>query len=430
MLDKLIKLIGPTVKAQIPIITLWGIKEGLNVIKNKATYEVTLQGETLEYDQLEDWLFRNHSNKFQNVGLVKTSDNSTLFEPRNDSFLIWYNSNPIYISKVVEVNEKSYHKRESGTYVLKSILNKEIISELLKEVSNSYVHNDEIDDRLTVYLYTHYWKTHKQYYPKSINDVVLDVDVRSSIFSSIDTWKDDNKLLKSKKINTSLTHLYYGPPGSGKSSITASIAHHYGMNVYYLDLSSLLDIESLKDAFDQVQLNSIILIEDIDLVYKGRERINKSGVKFDAFINFLSGVLAKNDVMIIITTNHIEHLDPALIRAGRVDLKCEFKRPDSEMIIEFIRKFYEIELESFEMKVLPESMADVEQLCIMYLRDSDILIDKLKTGEWVMELPKDEFIPLKKSKSKSKKKKKHSNKSSKPAEGISKLVQEWNEEED
>ena len=44
-------------------------------------------------------------------------------------------------------------------------------------------------------------------------------------------------------------------------------------------------------------------------------------VTFSGLLNALAGVTSTEERLIFMTTNHIEKLDPALIRPGRVDLK-------------------------------------------------------------------------------------------------------------
>jgi len=45
-------------------------------------------------------------------------------------------------------------------------------------------------------------------------------------------------------------------------------------------------------------------------------------------LNQLDGFDSKTDVKVILATNKIETLDPALIRPGRIDRKIEFPMPD------------------------------------------------------------------------------------------------------
>ena len=42
------------------------------------------------------------------------------------------------------------------------------------------------------------------------------------------------------------------------------------------------------------------------------------------------------------TTNHLEKIDPALIRPGRFDFKCEFKKASREIIKEMLKLKYNL----------------------------------------------------------------------------------------
>ena len=52
------------------------------------------------------------------------------------------------------------------------------------------------------------------------------------------------------------------------------------------------------------------------------------------------GVLEMKSRMMVITTNHLDRLDPALIRHGRVSTSLEFKRCTEKTIIDIFSKFY------------------------------------------------------------------------------------------
>jgi chaperone BCS1 len=139
-------------------------------------------------------------------------------------------------------------------------------------------------------------------------------------------------------------HLYFGAPGNGKSSLAAAIGYEYKRHIYFMDINSFSSDEVMKAAFSSIRENSILLIEDIDQVFNGRIPVrNDCQVTFSMFINMLSGVLDKDNLITIITTNKIEELDPALLRAGRMDFHCEVLPPDKETIKKYIEVFYDVE---------------------------------------------------------------------------------------
>jgi len=69
---------------------------------------------------------------------------------------------------------------------------------------------------------------------------------------------------------------------------------------------------------------SLIAIEDVDAVFTQREGGEKrSGVSFSGLLNAIDGVAAQEGRALVMTTNHKERLDPALIRPGRADVHAE-----------------------------------------------------------------------------------------------------------
>lgn len=135
-------------------------------------------------------------------------------------------------------------------------------------------------------------------------------------------------------------YLFYGPPGTGKSSLSLSIAGDCDLDVYILNLSGV-DDSSLDELFTELPARCVILLEDIDAVdatqsrqhreVRTRQDETRSSTKgkargelsLSALLNVLDGVGSQEGRILIMTTNHVERLDAALIRAGRVDMKVE-----------------------------------------------------------------------------------------------------------
>lgn len=130
--------------------------------------------------------------------------------------------------------------------------------------------------------------------------------------------------------------LLHGKPGTGKSSLTKALAQELNLPVYQMDISSM-DNEEFHSAY-RVALNnvpSMVLLEDIDAVFHGRENVScekGKGLTFDCLLNTLSGVENSDGILLVVTTNNIDKLDSALgvcqgggvsTRPGRIDRTVE-----------------------------------------------------------------------------------------------------------
>lgn len=140
-------------------------------------------------------------------------------------------------------------------------------------------------------------------------------------------------------------YLFHGEAGTGKSSITVAMANYCKRNILNINKSKDLNDEMLIKLVTGRPNNSIIAFEDIDCLFENLNRdsvnltttdSNKEKVTLSCLLNILDGCYTPEDVIFVITTNHIDKLDNALLRDGRCDLKLEITKPNKETINKYI----------------------------------------------------------------------------------------------
>lgn len=151
------------------------------------------------------------------------------------------------------------------------------------------------------------------------------------ILNNVKNWINKRDWYVEREISWRRGCLLHGRPGTGKSSLILQIAKKLDIPLIIYNLNTLTDQEFEK----KLKANSneyphILLFEEIDQVWN-KDRTNKNnitgfkGLSFDVFINKLSGANSIKNCFVFMTTNHIDQLDPALIRSGRVDHIIELK---------------------------------------------------------------------------------------------------------
>ncbi|KAH4992928.1 hypothetical protein HBI76_033620 [Parastagonospora nodorum] len=149
-------------------------------------------------------------------------------------------------------------------------------------------------------------------------------------------------------------YLFYGPAGTGKTSLSTAIASHYDLSLYMINLANMND-STLQEQVQKLPTRCVILFEDIDAAGVTRESTmvsrkgksdsedseddserdgtrkkratrkakepppRKTQVTLSGLLNTLDGPGSKEGHVVILTTNAPDSLDGALIRPGRID---------------------------------------------------------------------------------------------------------------
>lgn len=187
--------------------------------------------------------------------------------------------------------------------------------------------------------------------PQNINNVILKPETKSTIISGLLTWKKSVEWYKNNSLVHKIGILLYGDPGCGKSTIIRSIATIFDNAT--IIMPNINDIgESVRDIIE-VRKNIdgvlIVVLEDFDMLFYNRadeslENDMNSGSNGkknnqNATFQLLDGLYSTEDTIYIATTNHIDRLDPAMIRHGRFDIQEKIEGFDENLTMKFLYHF-------------------------------------------------------------------------------------------
>ncbi|KAJ3575199.1 hypothetical protein NP233_g1251 [Leucocoprinus birnbaumii] len=201
-----------------------------------------------------------------------------------------------------------------------------------------------------------YWNECKRKPRRSLDSVILEAGVLESLVSDVQEFLDMEDWYQTAGIPYRRGYLLYGPPGAGKTSTIYALAGELGLEIYSLSLaSSTIDDSILAAALACIPKRSIFLLEDIDCAFSRTEDLNnninsnpygiygappKCNVTLSGLLNILDGVASQEGVLFFATTNHIEDLDNALIRPGRIDKKIQYYHAARPQATALFKRFF------------------------------------------------------------------------------------------
>lgn len=304
---------------------------------------------------------------------------------------------PVFINSRAE----SGHYEEITMEILSDITDDDKIKfmkEFILKVKEEYKNNRKLkskDDTLFLYSYHDgYWEDIKKIKKRKLKTVILDKEIKDEVQKCIDNYNNEDlkKRLSNLGINHKMNLILSGLPGTGKSSLMYSIASHLNKDISTIDFNSnKLSDHSFICATNKIPDGSIFCLEDVDALYIERQKKEENRVSFSCILNFLDGVYSKGDLITIITTNHIERLDKALIRPMRIDNIINFTHcskyqyneifklifPDNDDIREQLYKI--IKNKKFTTSML-------QKFFIRFIYEPEKLIDNIKEFEELINI--------------------------------------------
>lgn len=226
---------------------------------------------------------------------------------------------------------------DNGRFVLRSVLTAEI-KKGSAEKFNMLL--DALESEL---------KTGSIYKGKAFNDKMLFMDLTNAhpenllfdetemeqIKASIWTAIQKTDQVKRAGIPIKRGVLLHGPYGCGKTQTaycTAKIAEENGFTFILTNANNFVGAFKLATVYAP----AVVFVEDLDEIMSGTERT----VEVNNILNTVDGVEGKDkDVLVIYTTNHIEKLNRAMLRPGRLDALVHLKPPSPETVLKFFEMY-------------------------------------------------------------------------------------------
>lgn len=171
-----------------------------------------------------------------------------------------------------------------------------------------------------------------------------------------------------------------GPPGTGKTSfatvlaatlrvplVATSVAEWNGRD----HLSGTL--KGMQAIFDQAiaQAPCVLFIDELD----GISSRNAVGGHYSEYwiqlvnrmLELVTKALLTEGIVIVGATNHVERIDPALLRSGRLDQVIRIELPDAEAIAQILQRYVGLsiavpDLPDLAERLVGQSGADIEML--------------------------------------------------------------------
>ena len=343
----------------------WGIgKVWYERARGYIDYTISIESDDDIYDEVHEWMLQNIPQKRQRSIIAASISKRNRHKPddlardeepedthtkRDRSLRFFYDGDRAATIKLdghkvqVSVNKperQAYDPQKPFasnlalndmiTFTVYGAKARDAVVSLLDGISHRV--NATVPQRPKFYMTTKWGDWRKQYdVPlRTMDSLVLSEGQLDGIVTDLKTFLDREEKYASLGIPYHRGYILHGPAGTGKTSIAKALAEHFDMDLYYIHLSGMDKDASLMSLISGITPRSLCLIEDIDRLKVAQEGdVSDDGLSMSGLLNALDGVGTPQGIVFLLTTNHIERIDPAVLRPGRIDLPLHIGYADT-----------------------------------------------------------------------------------------------------
>ena len=348
---------------------------------------------------------------------------------------IKYKNNEItysHYNDIITIYSDKDRKKENYTVTLKVMQHEnsteDVLEEFCKYCANEY--KFYLTGKIwTQQIYTNdrsEWKSSPSNNYRKLDTIILKNNLKNKIKEDVQLFLNSEEWYQHRDIPYTRGYLFHGHPGTGKTSMIKGLSLFSKRHIHYLMLNEVSNDSELLELVKSINYKeTILVIEDIDAmlnIVKSREtdkktyqdyldekeknkkmtvdewekldndKHKKSTVTLSGLLNVIDGIFSSHGRILIMTTNHPEILDSALIRPGRIDCKFLFDNCDIEQIGKLFEMFFNQELtednkiQLEKLSILKKySPAHITSIFLRYRNNPNIALEHLDDVDTIFE---------------------------------------------
>ncbi len=405
--------------------TIYEIKGNITYKNNTYCYNTL----TLRYKAIMNFLYNKIINDSTNKVKYNILDKDFFYNNSNVKIVLFSNPNQVYnLTETIQVMHKHKSEKcikdefLYEEYVIHLSSTDNNIKKVVEFIEQAIIDYDKEQskhlNKLKIYTLNGF---HKETEEPNYKEVDF---VSNKTFNNM-FFEDKSKFIKRIKffekeckseyerlgIPYTIGVLFHGEPGTGKTSAIKALANYTNRHIILIPIKKVNNADNLKQLFMSKRINDmnvpmdrrLYVFEEIDCSQlknavlsrkyktndleennstydadtlteciknalstdKSKEKKIECDINLGDILEILDGMIEIPGRMLIMTSNHPELLDPALLRPGRIDLKVEFKKMTRYNIQDMYRLWFDKEIPDNIFKSMKDyvfSQADIGNL--------------------------------------------------------------------